>query len=230
MRRRSCSARREAVHLEAGRSPASPPPLRMQSTPVSACGSRCRSLVRPCDRGCGNRQRIAKASATARLRFRLANRSPGRKRPPSWTPGPWEPAVDALAYPLPGLGGVNGSRTPADPPDDGGNIANEQSDEVRRRNRARQTGLGPVDVAGDGPPRSSKPDRRFPRAPRKSAPRRRVASAAGHAGPPPPSVRVDSARAALLPYAPPVADWLLFLAERLAAEYLREMTRQDTAP
>ncbi len=57
-----------------------------------------------------------------------------------------------------------------------------------------------------------------------------MAGASSHAGPLRPSSRVDSARVALLPYAPPVADWLLFLAERLAAEYLREMNGQDTTP
>jgi hypothetical protein len=36
---------------------------------------------------------------------------------------------------------------------------------------------------------------------------------------------VDSGRASSLPYGPLVSDWLAFLAERLTAEFLRDVAR-----
>jgi hypothetical protein len=111
---------------------------------------------------------------------------------------------------------------------DDGNVTRHGKEEVRPKKGGRRASLTSVDFVGEGAPRSA--GHAAPRASRASGSRERVPRAAGRADVLGPSVRVDSARAALLPYAAPVADWLLFLAERLAAEYLREMTRQDTAP
>jgi hypothetical protein len=36
---------------------------------------------------------------------------------------------------------------------------------------------------------------------------------------------VDSEHASFLPYTPLVSDWLVFLAERLTAEFLRDVAR-----
>ncbi len=41
---------------------------------------------------------------------------------------------------------------------------------------------------------------------------------------------VDGLRGAPLEYPPPVADWLAFLAERLAADFLKEVAEGETTP
>jgi hypothetical protein len=41
---------------------------------------------------------------------------------------------------------------------------------------------------------------------------------------------VDGASAPCLEFAPPVADWIIFLAERLATEFLREAGQEREAP
>jgi len=56
---------------------------------------------------------------------------------------------------------------------------------------------------------------------RRGPPRRRSARAPG---------AVDGASAPRLEFAPPVADWIIFLAERLAAEFLREAGQEREAP
>jgi hypothetical protein len=116
--------------------------------------------------------------------------------------------------------------TPANDQDGSWNAGDQGKDEIRRRRGGRRASLTPVDLAGE---RTSGSPRRAQASP-KPASRRRVVDASGHAGPLHPASRIDSGRAGLLPYAPPVADWLRFLGELLAAEYLREMNGQDTAP
>jgi hypothetical protein len=62
-----------------------------------------------------------------------------------------------------------------------------------------------------------------------SADRPRLAGVGEHRSPSPARVSVDSRSDPLLSFAPPVADWLAFLADLLAAEVLRDMTRGNDA-
>ena len=110
--------------------------------------------------------------------------------------------------------------------DDDGNVTRHSNEEDRPKKGGRRASLTSVDFAGEGASRSA--GRASSRRSRASAPRRRKPRVAGRADVLGPSVRVDSSRAGLLPYTPPVADWLRFLSELLAAAYLRELNGQDT--